>query len=148
MTTLRPDLFAGTHIDGTFFLSEASLNELLRAGAPVDGATVSVGADNQLVMRYGILQAAATLPPSIETGASPRLTLTLASFVVAIALRAALRQRYLSISGRRLTIDLANLPGLEAVRPFWSHVRGVDLATDGRNVRVRVVFAIDEDVHA
>jgi hypothetical protein len=103
---------------------------------------------NRLVVRYGVLHATATLSTALEVGPSPRLTLTLASFVVAVALKAALRQPYVTISGRRVTVHLADVPALQSIRGVWPHVRRVDFSTRRGTVQADVLFAVDEDVHA
>ena len=149
MTTLRLDQFAGTHVEGAITVSAAALNELLGTGAsPLHGATLDVMPGNQLVVRYGVLHATATLPAAIDTGASPRITVTLASLLVAMGLKAALRQPYVEVSGRRLTICLADVPPLQSIRELWPYVRRVELSTDRGAVRAHFVFSMSEVIDA
>jgi hypothetical protein len=125
------------------------LNELLHVGpSRLGDVNLAVAPDNQIVVHYGVVHATATLPPAIEAGPSPRLTLTLASLVVALALRAAVREPFLSFSGRRMTISLADVPALQPMRDLWPHVRRVGLSTNGKGVRVHVAISIDEAIDA
>jgi len=149
VTALRLDQFAGTRIEGTISVSSAALNELLATDdSPLRGATLEVAPDNQLVVHYGLLHATATLPEAIDTGASPRVTLTLASLLVAMGLKAALRQPYVEVRGRRLTISLADVPQLRPMRELWPCVRRVDLSTDRDAIRARIVFSTNEVIDA
>ncbi len=141
--------FVGTRAEGTINVSQAALNDLLNLDAlALRGATLVVGADNQVVLRYGAFRVRATLPRAIETGPSPRVTVSLASFVVAIALRAALRQPYISVQGRQLAIALADVPALRPMRALWEHLRRAELATEPGIVRVGFLFAMTEATHA
>jgi hypothetical protein len=133
----------GTHVEGIFRVSAAALNELLNIdGSRLRGATVEVRPDNQVVFRHGVVRATVTLPHAVEVGSSPRATLSLASVVVALALRALLHQPYVQIQGRHLTIHLAEVPALQSLRTVWPHVRSVEVATEREGVRLRVVFTV------
>jgi hypothetical protein len=130
-------------------VSESAVNELLNLdGSTLRGATVAISAGNQIVLRYGAFRVRATLPPAIEAGPSPRVTLSLASFVVAFALKAALRQPYISVTGRQLTITLADLPALQRLRGFWSELRRAELTTEPGSVRVDLVVSVAEATDA
>jgi hypothetical protein len=126
-------------------VSAVALNELLNlADSRLRGATVEVGLDNQVVFRHGVVRATATLPYTVEVGSSPRITLSLASVVVALALKALLRQPYVHFQGRHLTIHLAEVPALQSWRAVWPHVRSVEVATEREGVRLRVVLTVTE----
>jgi hypothetical protein len=130
-------------------VSAAALNELLNIeGSRVRGATVEVRPDNQIVFRHGVVHATVTLPHAVEVGASPRATLSLASVMVALALKAMLRQPYVQIHGRHLTIHLAEVPALHSLRTVWPHVRRVEVATEPEGVRLRVVFTVTGAIDA
>jgi hypothetical protein len=130
-------------------VSESAVNELLNLdGSTLRGATVAIRGGNQIVLRYGAFRVRATLPRAIDAGPSPRVTLSLASFVVAFALKAALRQPYISVTGRQLTIALADLPALQRLRGFWSELRRAELTTEPGSVRVDLVVSVAEATDA
>ena len=130
-------------------MSEATLNELLNShDSPTRGATVEVRPDNQVVYRHGIVRATVTLPHAVEMGAAPRATLSLASVMVALALRAVLRQPYVHVHGRQVTIHLAEVPAMQSVRAVWPYVRRVELATEPNGVRLHFVFIVTEGIDA
>ena len=141
--------FAGTRVDGTIELSEAAMNELLHAGpSRIGDVTLEVAPGNQIVVHYGVVHATATLAPEIETGPSPRLTLTLASLVVALGLRAVLREPFVSFSGRSLTITLADVPALQSMRDLWPHLKRVALSTTAGGVSVHFEVSVSEAIDA
>jgi hypothetical protein len=136
---------AGTQVQGTVRVSEAALNELLNSDTSrLRGATLQIAPDNRVVFRHGIVRAAVTLPYVIETGPSPRATLSLASVMVAMALKALLRQPYLQVHGRELTIHLAAVPALERFRPIWPYLRRVAVATERGGLRLHFEFIVTE----
>jgi hypothetical protein len=147
--TFRLEPFTGSHVEGTIAVSAAAVNEILRtSGPPLADVTLELRPGNQLIVRYGILHASATLEPEIEAGASPRVAVTLASFAIALALRAAVRQPFLSFSGRRLVINLAEVPALAGARGLWPHLRQAGFSTDEAGVRVDLIVDIAGDPHA
>jgi hypothetical protein len=139
----------GTHVEGTLRVSAAALNELLNLeGSRLRGATVEVRSDNEVVVRHGVVRATMTLPHAVEVGSSPRATLSMASVMVALALKALLRQPYVQVHGRHLTIHLAEVPALRSLRTVWPHVRRVEVATEREGVRLRVVFTVTGGIDA
>jgi len=135
---------AGTHVNGTVRVAAAGLNELLRAGpAPLSGCDVAVAAGNRVVVRYGMLRATATID-GVETGPSPRLQVSLASFVVALAVRAALRQPFVQVRGRLVVVDLGAVPALRPYAALFPHVRRVDIETAPGELRVGVEILVSE----
>jgi hypothetical protein len=95
-----------------------------------------------VLVRYGVVHARAELPAAIEAGPSPRLTLRLASVLVAMGLKAVVRQPYIHIHGRFLTIALADVPALHPWRDGWRHVKQIRFATAPGALRVGVAVAI------
>ena len=139
----------GTHLEGTLNVSAAALNELLNVkGSRLRGATVEVQPDNEIVFRHGVVRATVTLPHAVEVGSSPRATLSLNSVMVALALKALLRQPYVQVQGRHVTIHLAEVPALQSLRTVWPHVRRLEVATEREAVRLRVVFTVTEVIDA
>jgi hypothetical protein len=135
---------AGTRLDGTFHVAEATVNELLRLGpAPLSGCLVELAAGNRVVVRYGPFQATAAIA-AYEPGPSPRLRLALGSFVVALGLRAAVRQPYVRVSGREVVIDLAAIPALQPYAAFWPILRRVAVETTPGRARVDVEIVVAE----
>ena len=120
----------GSHLHGAVPLSQAVVAALLRdAPSPLRDVRIDIQAGNRLVVRYGIVQATATLDASLTTGAAPRLGMELASSVVAWTLRQVLRLPYLRVEGRRVTVDLAAIPALADYRALWPHLREARVAT-------------------
>lgn len=137
--------FAGTELHGAISISEKALNELLNSpGSPGRGATITVGRDHDVVVRYGLLHARARLPRAIEVGHAPRLTFVLDSTLVALALRAAVRQPYINISGREVTISLADVPALYRFRDRWRYLSSAGLRTKDRAIVVDCAVSIKE----
>lgn len=135
----------GTEVEGVLKVSEAALNELLHIeGSPLRGARLTVTAGNQVVVRYGVLHARAGEPQIVWVGSSPRLILSLTSLIVALALKAALRQPYVEVHGRRLVIHLQDVPALSGWRNLWSHFRRLEVALDGAGVRLQFGLTITE----
>jgi hypothetical protein len=118
-------------------VSETALNELLsRDVSRLRGATLELGPDNQVVVRHGIVRATATLRQAVDMGSSPRATVTLASVIVAMGLKALLREPYIQVRGRELTIHLAAVPALEPFRPIWPYVRRIEVTTERGRLRL------------
>jgi hypothetical protein len=139
------DQFLGTQVAGALKISEAAMNELLNTkGSPARGAAISVAPDNEVVFRYGVLRARATLIGVIDVGAAPRLRLRLASLFVGVALSAALRQPYLRVNGREVTISLADVPALHGLREVWPYVKSAGFRTDGRAIVMDFTFSVTE----
>jgi hypothetical protein len=59
-----------------------------------------------------------------------------------MALKALLRQPYIQLHGRQMTIHLAAVPALDALRPLWPFVRRMELATERGGVRLRFEFIV------
>jgi hypothetical protein len=144
--TKRLEQLRGSRAEGIIQISEPALNEVIAlASAGGTVPTVQLMGDNQLEVRYGIVHARAELPTALETGPAPRLTVTLASVVVAWALRTVVRVPFVEFNGRLVTIDLAAVPALASYRALWPHVRSARFATAPRALRVEVGLAIDRE---
>jgi hypothetical protein len=136
---------AATEVAGALRISEAAINDLLNTPqSPIRGATLSVAPDNDVVLSYGVLRARVTLPRVIDVGAAPRVRLLLASFLLGLAVGAVLRQPYIRINGRKVTIFLAEIPALSGLRNVWPHVTSAGLRTDGRAIVMDFTFSVRE----
>jgi hypothetical protein len=139
------DQFLGTQIAGALKTSEAAMNELLNAkGSPLRGGTISLAPDNEVVFRYGVLRARATLIGVIDVGAAPCIRLRLASLFVGVALSAVLRQPYIQVNGRQVTISLTDVPALNRLRDLWPCVKSADLRTEGGAIVMVFTFSVTE----
>lgn len=129
-------MFAGTRVAAQVRVSEAGLNEALAAASPVAGAYVELESGNRVRVRYGMLHAEATLPANVELGTTPQVTIVLSSLVVALSLRIMLALPFIRIHGPRVVVDLAAVPELAPVKPYWQYVRDVRLVTTARALLV------------
>ena len=137
--------FAGTAVRGDIKMAESAINELLNAPrSPLRGATLALMDGDEVVLRYGVLHARARLPRAIEVGSSPRVTLVLASVLVAVAVRAVVRLPYIEVSGREVTIRLADVPALGHLREVWPHVTSAGLRTQSRTLALNFTFSVKE----
>ena len=147
--TLRLAQLRGTRAEGSLRISEAGINDALHAAQQgAERATVEVRESNRLVIRYGVLHAQVRLPAALDAGPTPRLTLTLASVLVAWGLKATLRQPYVHIHGRHVTVELAEAPVFREWRDAWQHLRRVEFATEPGALGVSFAVLIPEQSHA
>ena len=121
----------GTRLAGTLPVTEAVLNDLIRRSPRLPpGLAVEVLDANRLVARYGIISATAVLDEEVRVGRrAPQVTFELASAMVAWAVKQAVRLPAIRFEGRRVTIDLGALDGVDATHPFWSHLQRGRLRT-------------------
>lgn len=140
---MRPALLAGSRASGTLQLAERAINELLQslAGAAAQ-LSIELQSERTLLVRYGMFHAHAQLPLTLAVGESPRLTLRLASLVVAVALKAMVRQPFIRVHGRYVTIELASIPELTAWRDLWKHVQHLAFEVSPGALRVHFVIAV------
>ncbi len=137
----------GTNAKGTVQITEAALNDAIRvATSGGNPPAIRLFDDNLIEVRYGMMHARAVLPVAIDTGAAPRVTVVLASTVVAWGLRAAVRQPFVEISGRNLTLHLASMPALASFREVWPHVTSAQLSTAPGVLRVHLSVSISGGV--
>lgn len=145
--TARPAQLQGTRAEATIQVTESAINEVIaivRRGQTVP--TIRLMGNNRLEVRYGMLHAHAELPRAIDAGPAPRLTVKLASRVIAWALHAALRLSFLEFHGRFVTVHLAAVPALARYRALWPHLRSARLATAPGRVRLEASLSIDQGV--
>lgn len=141
---MRPAQLTGSRADGTLQLAEPAMNDVLRVMAP--GATapvIELLPANGVMLRYGMLHARLELPASVDADVLPKVTLVLASVLVAWGLKAFVQAPYLEIRGRHLTIDLAAVPALGEWRDLWKYLRRLTFATAPGALRVGFVIEID-----
>jgi hypothetical protein len=135
----------GTRAAGTIEINEVALNEMI--GFAARGGTIptiQLLDGNLLEVRYGVIYARAQLPPALETGPAPKLTVTLASRVVAWGLAAMLRSPFVEFVGRRVTVHLAAVPALAPCRALWPHLTSARLATVPGALRIGLGIAVDQ----
>jgi len=136
--------FAGARVRATVPLTQVLLNELLRRvpGVP-PGLVLDIQAGNRLVVRYGLVHAAATLAPEALVGdGPPQILLELESTMIAWTLSKAVAVKGLRITGRRVTIDTGALESLSPYRDYWRHVERLHLQTTAGVVHVEVEAAV------
>ena len=73
----------------------------------------------------------------------PRIELEMRSTVLALLLQQAIKKPGVSISGRRVTIDLSRLEALADFSGAWQHFRAVRFATAEGALFVQVDFAVE-----
>jgi hypothetical protein len=129
---------SGTRLTGTLPLKESVINDAIRRSPQLPpGLALEILDENRLVARYGIVRATAVLDDEMSVGPSaPQLSFELASVMVAWALKQALRLPAIRIEGRRVTVDVGALDGVDARHPYWSHLRQVRLRTTPGQVHV------------
>jgi hypothetical protein len=139
---VTPRDLAGTSLEGTVVVDVAAVQEVLRRSVPA-GLEVEFRPDNRLLVRYGMFHAQASLPPALDVGDAPQLTVTLASILVALGLKAMLHQPFLHVHGRHVTVRLAEVPALAPWRAFLPFLRRAEIASDARRVRVRFSVRVE-----
>lgn len=139
--------FTGTHAAGTVQVDEQALNDVMRLLTP-DASThalVQLQPDNTVLVRYGLLHARAHLPATVTADELPRVTVRLASVLVAWGIKAAVRRPFLHVHGRFVSIDLSAVPGLSAWRELWAHLRRLSFEVVPGALRVGFVVSINEE---
>jgi hypothetical protein len=134
----------GSRLEGEVRVAEPAINDLLAlssGGRTAPHVTVLEG--NRIVVRYGFLHATAQLLAIAKTGESLRVTLILASTMVAWGLRAAVRQPFVFVRGREVAIDIGAVPALAAWRAVWNHIRSVTIATRPGVLVLGIVMSSD-----
>jgi hypothetical protein len=128
----------GTRLTGTLPLAEAVLNDAIRRSPRVPpGMRVEILDGNRLMARYGIVSAAAVLDEEVRVGrGAPQISFELASVMVAWALKQAVRLPALRIEGRRVTLDIGALDGVDSMHPLWSCLLRVRLRTTPGQVHI------------
>ena len=140
---LSPRHLSGTKLAGTLHLDRAAVHDLLRLSSS-QPVSIEIQAQNRILVRYKMFHAHAALPARVQVGSSPQLTVRLDSVVVAMGLKAVVRESFVSIRGRDVTISLAEVPALRPWREWLPHVRSVELSTDAGGVGARFLIEIPE----
>jgi hypothetical protein len=121
----------GTNVAGVVPLTQALLNDLLKNSASAAReVTVEIHPANRIVVHYGAFHFEAVLADVMELGASPTLSLTLASTVIAWTMKRTLNMPGLQIEGKRVTFDVGAVDALRAYRELWPHIKSVKLGTE------------------
>ena len=147
---MRPALLGGSRSEGTLQVAESAINDVVALMDPTATRhpTVELLPHNMLMVRYGLFHARAGLPRRMETGESPRLTLTLASALVAFGLRAVVHAPFIEIHGREVTIHPAQVPALSAWRDLWKYLQQLTFETARGSLRIGFAVSIDEHVRS
>lgn len=137
---------AGSHASGTLQIDTRAINDVLAllAGTPSSAPSLELMPNNTVMVRYGVLHARAELPQRVRFEQSPRLSVRLASLLVAWAIKAAVRQPFVHIHGRQLTIDLAAVPALSGWRDLWKYLHQLSFETTPSALRVGFVVMVNE----
>ena len=140
---MRPADLTGSHAEGTLQISAAAVNDLLQRLSQGRAAPrLDLQPHNTVVVRLGAFYATAELPAVVHPSRSPRVTVRLASQVVAWGLKAVVREPYVEFRGREVTIALDRVPALAPLNELWPHVRQLTFATSPQGLRVGVTMEI------
>jgi hypothetical protein len=121
----------GLRLSGAIPIRQDVMTELLRTLPQVPRELqIAIGDGNRVTARAGVLHASAVIERSMELGDSPRIVLTLASAIVAWAVKRMLRVPAIEIEGRRMTIDLGRVPALARHAPLWRPLRQATFTTE------------------
>jgi hypothetical protein len=149
MNAIVRDLYSGgeslrgTTADGIFRVTEADLNGMLAAATTsAAGIKVEIQNDNRALVRFGVLHATVLLPPRSDISESPFLTFALGSIAIAWTLKHVLKQSYVQVHGRLITVDLSQVPALSPYRDLLRYVKTIEMATISRELTLRVHAAI------
>ena len=127
-------------------IAAGAINEVLAtlAGPTATAPQLELQAQNVVTLRYGVLHARAELPRRVADPQGGRLTIVLASLIVAWALKAAVRQPFLHVHGRKVTVELAAVPALASWRDLWTHLHELRFETAPEGLRVGFVLAVSD----
>jgi len=136
----------GAHLNGTLPLRQAVLNDLLRlAGAAPQDLRLELGADNEVVARYGVLHFTARIHREVALAPTPVLTIELASRVAAWALQQASLPPFARVTGRHIRIDLSRVPALRAAAPLWPHVARLAVTSRSGRLDLHVTIHVRDE---
>jgi hypothetical protein len=134
----------GTRAHGIVRVGEAELNNALASAAAArSGVKLEILAENRILARFGIVHATVALPPVSDLAQSPALTFALGSTAIAWGLKRVLKQSYVHIHGRHVTVALDALPVLRPYRELLRYVREVEMTTTAQVLTVRFRVAIE-----
>lgn len=132
----------GAQVLATIPIRQALVDELLTLvpGVP-DDLSLTLGPDRQVQVRYGVFHANGRLSPAFG-GESPRLTLELASQLVAWGLQRLPLPPFVAVQGRLIHVDLQRVPALAPLAPVWPHVQSVSFTSIAGRLDVRVAVHV------
>ena len=124
-------------------VTQAVLDDALRLapGLPRD-LRVEIGADRHLLIRVGPVHANARLAPGLTLSPRPRLTVELASQLVAWGLRAVSLPAFVQVEGRLVHVDLARVPALRDAAPLWPHLQQVTFTSTHGRLEVQAIVQV------
>ena len=139
--------FQGAQIQGTFPLTEALLNRLLRSSPNnvVSNLHIEIKAANQFVVTYKMFHATATLGMEVQLPDRPQVHLRLASRVVAWGLASALKVPHVRFDGTHVTVDLSAFKAIRDYHHIWKHLRPLRLTTVPGKLNIDFHGRIQED---
>ena len=133
----------GTRLFAVVEVSETVLQDALhRIRHMPQALTVRIAPANRIVLGYGALHATARLLDSLDLR-GPRIELELQSAAIAWALQRAITTPAVTVTGRRLTIDLSRVEALACLSNVWMHLRSVRFATADGALFVHIDAAVD-----
>ena len=128
----------GTQVRALLPLRQAVLDDVLRMapGVPAD-LSIDLGAQRQVQVRYGMFHANGRLAAGF-TGSAPRVTVELASQLVAWGLQRLSLPPFVAVRGRLVHVDLTRVPALADFAPLWRHVDAVTFTSVAGRLDVHV----------
>jgi len=128
----------GTRLQAYVPIRQEVLDQVLRLAPGVPGdVAIEIGADRQVQVRYGVFHANGRLSAGF-TGSVPRVTLELASQLVAWGLQRVPLPPFVTVRGRAVQVDLTRVPALADLAPLWRHVDAVAFASVVGRLDVRI----------
>jgi hypothetical protein len=144
--------FPGMRLSGSIPVAQDVLNHVLSQIEQIPkGLRVDIDGGNRVVVRFGVVQAAATLhSPAALDGRT--ITLELASSIVAWTVSQSLRAPFVSIRGRVITIDLARIPAVAPWQAVLARLERIVFSTQPGLLNVgfewRVPTAVNDGARA
>ena len=127
-------------------IAQGAINDVLgRISTGTTRPIIELLPGNTILVRYGLLHARAQLPERSVLADSPTVTLVLASVLVAMAVKAAIRQPFITVHGRHLEIDLTRVATLGAWRHLWRQISELTFTTLPGRLRIGVAIALSTD---
>lgn len=130
--------FPGARVAGTIPVTEDFVNAVLETAAPamLKGIRLEFHEANRIVIRYGLLHASAVIGENVDLQGSPKLTLRLASGMIAWGLRKTVDKPFVQFDGTLVTVDLGEVIPLEEYGRFLALAKSVRLRTSPRQLAV------------
>jgi hypothetical protein len=132
----------GTRISAAIEVSEAVIQSALLEMPDVPPTLkLQLAPANEIVVSYGVVRVTAVLADALDLS-GPRLVVELRSTIIAWGLQQMIKTPGISVSGRRVMIDLARMDALANLRSLWPHFRAIRLKTVAGALFVQVDFAV------